>query len=69
MSDQGWGGRSRIMKIIGCDFHPGYQQIALWDKATGESLEKAQSHERKKEVRVPYAELISLLLLFAASPE
>lgn len=45
------------MKIIGCDFHPGYQQIALWDKETGEAFEKALSHERKEEVRAFYAGL------------
>jgi len=39
------------MKIIGCDFHPSYQQIVMWDKATGEMLERALSHERKEEVR------------------
>jgi hypothetical protein len=43
------------MKIIGCDFHPGYQQIAMWDQATGEVLERALSHERKEEVRAFYA--------------
>src|SRR5207249_3816865 len=57
MSDQGSGGRSRTMKIIGCDFHPGYQQIVMWDKATGEMLERALSHERKEEVRAFYAGL------------
>jgi transposase len=46
-----------MMKIIGCDFHPGYQQIAMWDKATGEVLERALSHERKGEVRAFYAGL------------
>jgi transposase len=45
------------MKIIGCDFHPGYQQIAMWDKVTGEALEKALSHERKEEVQAFYAGL------------
>jgi len=45
------------MKIIGCDFHPGYQQIAVLDLATGEILEKALSHERKEEVRGFYAGL------------
>jgi transposase len=45
------------MKIIGCDFHPSYQQMAMWDKATGEVLEKALSHERKEEVRAFYAGL------------
>jgi transposase len=46
-----------MMKIIGCDFHPSYQQIAVWDKATGEVLERALSHERKEKVRAFYAEL------------
>ena len=45
------------MKIIGCDFHPGYQQIAVLDLATGEIVEKALSHERKEEVRTFYAGL------------
>src|ERR1700683_1010592 len=45
------------MKIIGCDFHPGYQQIAVLDLATGETEEKALSHERKEEVRAFYAAL------------
>ena len=45
------------MKIIGCDFHPSYQQIAVLDSVTGEMVEKALSHERKEEVRAFYAEL------------
>ena len=45
------------MKIIGCDFHPGYQQIAMLDMVTGEMVEKALSHERKEEVRAFYAGL------------
>jgi|SRR5690242_11277580 len=45
------------MKIIGCDFHPSYQQIAVLDLATGETEEKALSHERKEEVRAFYAGL------------
>jgi transposase len=28
------------MKIIGCDFHPGFQQIAMVDTETGEHTEK-----------------------------
>ena len=28
------------MKIIGCDFHPSYQQIAMWDKVSGEMVER-----------------------------
>ena len=45
------------MKIIGCDFHPSYQQIAVWDRATGEVLETSLRHERKEEVRAFYAGL------------
>src|SRR5580700_2867684 len=45
------------MKIIGCDFHPGYQQIAMLDLVTGEMVEKALRHERKEEVRAFYAGL------------
>src|SRR5216683_2206781 len=57
MSDQGSGGRSRTMKIIGCDFHPGYQQIAMLDEETGELSEKALSHEKTEEVRAFYSAL------------
>jgi transposase len=32
------------MKIIGCDFHPSYQQIALLDTETGEMLERSLGH-------------------------
>jgi transposase len=46
------------MKIIGCDFHPGYQQIAMLDKASGELWERALSHQRKEEVRAFYAALV-----------
>src|SRR6202163_1902305 len=45
------------MKIIGWDFHPSYQQIAMLDQGTGEMVEKALSHERKEEVRAFYAGL------------
>jgi len=45
------------MQIIGCDFHPGYQQIWVLDSATGEIFEKALSHERKEEVRAFYSSL------------
>ena len=37
------------MKIIGCDFHPGYQQIAMVDKETGEVIEKRLSHSQQGE--------------------
>lgn len=45
------------MKIIGCDFHPGYQQIAMLDPETGELVEKTLSHESLEEVRRFYAGL------------
>jgi len=45
------------MKIIGCDLHPSYQQIAMLDSVTGEMMEKALSHERKEEVQAFYAGL------------
>jgi transposase len=32
------------MKIIGCDFHPSYQQIAMLDTDTGELTERALLH-------------------------
>jgi transposase len=33
------------MKIIGCDFHPSYQQIAMMDTETGELWEGPLEHE------------------------
>jgi transposase len=32
------------MKIIGCDFHPSFQQIAMLDMETGELVERRLSH-------------------------
>lgn len=34
------------MQIIGCDFHPSYQQIALLNTETGERLERSLEHAR-----------------------
>jgi hypothetical protein len=31
--------------IIGCDFHPGYQYIAMLDTETGELVKKRLVHE------------------------
>jgi len=36
------------MWIIGCDFHPRYQQIAAWNQATGEFVERRLSHEGRE---------------------
>src|SRR5207237_4100515 len=37
------------MLIIGCDFHPGFQQVAIFDKQTGEYQEKRLSHRAEAE--------------------
>src|SRR5580704_13098777 len=48
--DFGWRPESNareqrsLMKIVGCDFHPSYQQIAVLDTETGEVWERKLSH-------------------------
>ena len=37
------------MLIIGCDFHPGFQQVAIFDNQTGEYQEKRLSHRQEAE--------------------
>jgi transposase len=37
------------MLIIGCDFHPGFQQIAIFDNRTGEIVEKRLQHRAEGE--------------------
>jgi transposase len=37
------------MLIIGCDFHPGFQQIAIFDNRTGEIQEKRLQHRAEAE--------------------
>lgn len=37
------------MLIIGCDFHPGFQQVAIFDKRTGEVTEKRLAHRAEGE--------------------
>ena len=44
------------MRIIGCDFHTRYQQIAMMDEATGELTERRLEHENG-EARAFYAGL------------
>lgn len=52
------------MKIIGCDFHPGYQQIAMLDKSTGEVIEKRLSHSNAgEEAKKFYAQLTGPVLV------
>ena len=42
------------MMIIGCDYHPRYQQIAMMDTETGELVERRLEHENG-EARAVYA--------------
>ena len=44
------------MKIVGCDLHTRYQQIAMLDKDTGELMERRLEHE-SGEARAFYASL------------
>lgn len=37
------------MLIIGCDFHPGFQQVAIFDNRTGEVEEKRLQHRLEAE--------------------
>jgi transposase len=37
------------MLIIGCDFHPGFQQVAIFDNRTGEVGEKRLQHRAEAE--------------------
>ena len=37
------------MLIIGCDFHPGFQQVAIFDNLTGEIQEKRLGHRQEAE--------------------
>ncbi|HKC72085.1 MAG TPA: IS110 family transposase [Terriglobales bacterium] len=37
------------MLIIGCDFHPGFQQVAIFDNGTGEVSEKRLQHREEAE--------------------
>ena len=43
------------MLIIGCDFHPGFQQVAIFDKQTGEISQRRLQHP--EEARAFYAGL------------
>lgn len=52
------------MKIIGCDFHPGYQQIAMLDKDTGECMERRLTHSNGgQEARKFYGALAGPVLV------
>ena len=40
---------ANVMLIIGCDFHPGFQQVAIFDNRTGEIEEKRLQHREEAE--------------------
>src|ERR1700756_3110163 len=40
---------ANVMLIIGCDFHPGFQQVAIFDNRTGEIEEKRLGHREEAE--------------------
>jgi transposase len=46
---KGLGGKEPNMLIIGCDYHPGFQQIAFVDTETGECGERRLTHRAEAE--------------------
>jgi hypothetical protein len=48
-TNQRLGGKEPIMLIIGCDYHPGFQQIAFVDTETGEGGERRLVHREEAE--------------------
>src|SRR5437588_9126255 len=54
---------ANVMLIIGCDFHPGFQQIAIFDNRTGAYEERRLSHRAEAEQFYR-----SLARILAASP-
>src|SRR5450631_3801220 len=48
-TNQGPGDKEPNMRIIGCDYHPGFQQIAFMDTETGELQERRLQHPEEAE--------------------
>ncbi len=44
------------MIIIGCDYHPGFQQIAFVDTETGECSERRLEHREEAEKFIAISE-------------
>src|SRR5437016_13421224 len=44
VQDRELGAKGAVMKIIGCDYHPSFQQIAMLDTETGEVIERRLYH-------------------------
>jgi transposase len=40
---------ANVMLIIGCDFHPGFQQVAIFDNQTGEIEQRRLRHREEAE--------------------
>jgi hypothetical protein len=67
------------MKIIGCDFHTRYQQMAMLDEATGELIERRLDHasgeaqafylELQGPVRVGTLQLLEEWIIMNGGPE
>src|SRR3954467_5921088 len=49
LTTKGLGGKEPNMLIIGCDYHPGFQQIAFVDTETGECGERRLTHREEAE--------------------
>src|SRR5204863_7364882 len=49
LTTKGLGGKEPNMLIIGCDYHPGFQQIACVDTETGECGERRVTHREEAE--------------------
>ena len=46
-NNQGLGGKEPNMLIMGCDYHPSAQQIAIVDTDTGELSERRLGHREQ----------------------
>jgi transposase len=46
---KGLGGKEPNMLIIGCDYHPGFQQIVFVDSDSGELVERRLAHREEAE--------------------
>src|SRR3954470_11872688 len=49
LATRGLGGKEPNMPIIGCDYHPGFQQIACVDTDGGELSERRLTHGEEAE--------------------
>src|ERR1700740_3521662 len=49
IADQRLGRKEPSMMIVGCDYHPSFQQIAFVDTGTGECGERKLSHKLEAE--------------------